>query len=321
MNRSTALGRLIAASAFVLSAGVAAQNFPDRPIRLIVPYAAGGITDQVARKLAEQVGASLGQTVIVENKPGANGTMGAMQIKTAAPDGYMLSIVPVGLFRQPHMQKVTFDPLKDFTYLSMIAGYSSAVGVNADSPYKTLGDLVQAAKTKDTHLTYGTSGTYGTHHLAMVMLGKETDAEWTHVPFKGDAEAITSMMGKNTDITVVANTMRPYVADGRLRILATFGDSRSADYPEAPTAKELGYSVVVAAPFGVIGPAGMPDTVVAKLDKAFKSALEDPKFKEFAAQSGLNIMYKNSAGYTAYAKDAFAYEKVLLDAAGLQLTQ
>ncbi len=321
MNRSTQLRLFVAASAFALSTGAVAQSFPTHQIRLIVPYAAGGITDQVARQLAERVGASLGQTVVVENKPGANGTMGAMLLKGAAADGYTLSMAPVGTFRQPHMQKVSYDPLKDFTYLSMVAGYSSAIGVNSSSPYKNLQDLITAAKTKGSHLTYGTSGTYSTHHLAMVMLGKETGAEWTHVPFKGDSEAISSMMGNNTDFTVVANTMRPFMDEGRLRILATFGDTRSADYPDAPTAKEQGFPVVMASPFGIIGPAGIPAPVVAKLDAAFKNALEEPKFQAFAKQVGLNIMYKNNADYTAYAKEAFAYEKVLLDAAGLQLNQ
>src|SRR5690606_34521897 len=193
-----------------------------------------------------------------------------------------------------------------------------AVGVNADSPYKTLNDLVAAAQKRGSNLTYGTSGTYSTHHLAMVMLGDKTNADWTHIPFKGDSEAITSMIGKNTDFTVVANTMRPFVADGRLRILATFGETRSADYPDAPTAKEQGIDVVMASPFGIIGPAGIPQPVVAKLDAAFKEALEEPTLKAFAEQVGLNIMYKDSAAYTAYAMEAFEQEGALLKAAGVE---
>ena len=318
MNRLSASCVLVAGVAVTLSGAAFAQDYPSRPIRLFVPYAAGGITDQVGRQIADLVSQRLGQPVIVENKPGANGTLGAAMIKNAEPDGYTLTMAPVGVFRQPHMQKTSYDTSKDFTYVSMLAGYSSAVGVNADSPFQSLQDLVAAAREPGANLTYGTSGTYSTHHLAMVMLGEKTGGQWTHIPFKGDSEAITSMIGKNTDFTVVANTMRPFEADGRLRILATFGETRSADYPNAPTAKEQGIDVVLASPFGVIGPAGIPQPVVAKLESAFKDALQEPKFKAFADQVGLNIMYQDSAGYTAYAMDAFEQEGALLKAAGVE---
>ena len=318
MNKPSGTRVLVASAALALSTAAFAQDYPSRPIRLIVPYAAGGITDQVARQIAEIAGQRLGQTVVVENKPGANGTMGATLIKSADPDGYTLTMAPVGVFRQPHMQKTTYDTRTDFTYVSMLAGYSSAVGVNADSPFQNLQDLVTAATQPGANLTYGTSGTYSTHHLAMVMLGEKTGAQWTHIPFKGDSEAITSMIGKNTDFTVVANTMRPFAADGRLRILATFGETRSADYPEAPTVKEQGIDVVMASPFGIIGPAGIPQPVVAKLDAVFKEALQEPKFKAFADQVGLNIMHQDSAAYTAYAMEAFDQEGALLKAAGVE---
>lgn len=300
----------------LVAGGVAAQTFPDRPIRLIVPYAAGGITDQVARQLTDIAAKKLGQPIVVDNRPGVNGTMGATQLVGQPADGYLLSMAPIGVFRVPHMQKTRFDPRKDFTYITMIAGYSSAVGVNADSPYKTLKDLVNAAKQPGANISYGTSGTYSSHHLAMVMLGKNTGANWTHVPFKGDSEAITSMLGNNTQVTAVANSMVPFMQAGKIRVLATFGEKRSADYPDAPTAKELGYPVVQASPFGIIAPAGVPQPIVKKLDDAFKSALEDPKFKTFANQVGLNINYGNSADYTAYAKRAFEEERETMAVAG-----
>ncbi|TMS59175.1 tripartite tricarboxylate transporter substrate binding protein [Imbroritus primus] len=300
----------------LVAGGAAAQSFPDRPIRLIVPYAAGGITDQVARQLTDIAAKKLGQPIVVDNRPGVNGTMGATQLVGQPADGYLLSMAPIGVFRVPHMQKTRFDPRKDFTYISMIAGYSSAVGVNADSPYKTLKDLVNAAKAPGANISYGTSGTYSSHHLAMVMLGKNTGAHWTHVPFKGDSEAITSMLGHNTQVTTVANSMVPFVQTNKIRILATFGEKRSADYPDAPTAKELGFPVVQASPFGIIAPVGVPQPVVQKLDEAFKSALDDPKFKAFASQVGLNINYRNSADYTAYAKRAFEEERETMAVAG-----
>ncbi|RYH51649.1 MAG: tripartite tricarboxylate transporter substrate binding protein [Alcaligenaceae bacterium] len=292
-----------------------AQTFPDRSIRLLVPYAAGGVTDQVGRQLAELAGKELGQTIVVENKPGANGTLGPSQLVGTTPDGYLLSMAPIGIFRLPHIQPTRFDPRTDFTYVSMLAGYSSAVGVNSDSPYKSLQDLVDAAKKPGVKLSYGTSGIYSSHHLAMIQLASETGAVWTHVPFKGDSEAITSMLGNNTEVTVVANTMVPFVQSGKIRILATFGDKRSADYPQAPTARELGFKVVQASPFGIVGPAGIPPDVVTKLDNAFAKAMQAPRFVEFAKQVGLNLQYQHSAGYTAYAKKAFDDEKALMTVA------
>lgn len=314
--RATALSLFATGAMVMIAGGAQAQTFPDRPIRLIVPYAAGGITDQVARQLTDLAGKTLGQSIVVENKPGVNGTMGATQLVGQPADGYLLSMAPIGVFRVPYMQKTRFDPRKDFTWVSMIAGYSSALGVPADAPYKTLKEFVAAAKKPGANVSYGTSGTYSSHHLAMVMLAKETGAQWTHAPFKGDSEAITSMLGNNTQATTVANSMVPFVQTGKIRILATFGDKRSADYPDAPTAKELGYPVVQASPFGIIAPAGVPPAVVQKLDAAFRAALDNPKFKEFATQVGLNISYRNSADYTAYAKRAFEEERETMLTAG-----
>lgn len=302
--------------ALVYSGSAWAQYFPERPVRLIVPYGAGGITDQAARQLAEIASKSLGQPIVVENKPGVTGTMGATLLVGQPADGYLLSIAPIGVFRIPHMQKTRFDPRKDFTYISMIAGYSSGIGVNSDSPYKTLAELVAASKKPETHLAYGTSGTYSSNHLAMVMLAKNSGAKWTHVPFKGDPEAISSMLGNNTQMTAVANSMVPFVNSGRIRILATFGDKRSAEYPNVPTAKEQGFPVVQTSLFGIIAPVGVPAPVVQKLDNAFRAAVEDVQFQKFAISAGLVLNYQNSAGYTAYSKKAFEEERDTMATAG-----
>lgn len=313
-------GILYIAGLLFLGSNVSAEeSFPSKPIKLIVPYAAGGITDQVARQVAEKAGLILGQSIIVENKPGANGTMGATQIKNSLADGYTLTMAPVGLFRQPYMEKTNYDPIRDFTYISMLAGYSSAIGVHQSSPYKTLKDLIDAAKENNSNIAYGTSGTYSTHHLAMVTLGHKVNAQWTHIPFKGDSEAVTTLLGKNIDAIVVANTMRPHVEKGTIRILTTFGNNRSADYPEAPTAMEQGFDVVMSSPFGIIAPKGVPEYIVNKLEKSFQIALDDKGFKNFANQVGLNIMYMNAAEYKKYAVNAVKYEKDLLISAGLDL--
>ncbi|CAG9179037.1 tripartite tricarboxylate transporter substrate binding protein [Cupriavidus respiraculi] len=304
--------RFVAAAACTATAlgplAATAQDFPNRPIRLIVPYGAGGVTDQVARALADAAGRELGQTIVVENKPGVSGTLGATQMVTTEPDGYTLSMAPVVIFRLPHVQKMRYDPLKDLTYISMVADYNFAVAVKTDAKWQTMQELMADAKASKKGISYGTTGIYGSQHLTISELARVTQSNWTHVPYKGDAEAITALLGGSTDVAVLSNTLLPYVQNGQLRVLATLSEKRAADFPNAPTLKEIGYNVWSNSPFGIVGPAGMKPEVVKRLDDAFRNALKDQRLLNVTGQFGMVTNYMGPQQYDAYAQKAFKSE-------------
>ncbi|MBO9353506.1 tripartite tricarboxylate transporter substrate binding protein [Bordetella petrii] len=300
----------VAAGLGLAAAGAAAQSpYPNQPIRLIVPYSAGGVTDQVGRALAEQMGKRLGQSVVVENKTGANGTMGAIQMLQTKPDGYTITMVPIGIYRMPHITGAPYDPAKDFTYISQVAGYDYYLAVKADSPWKTLADLTSYAKTHTDSISYGTPGAYSSQHIAMVQLSDALQVQWTHIPFKGEADALAALMGGHIQTLVGASGILPYIQNGDVRALATLGETRSVSLPDVPTLKESGYNVVHTSAFGIAGPKGMPDAVVAKLDAAIGDALKDTAFRDKLIQLGVSPLYLDHQAYTAAAMKSVATEK------------
>ncbi|HUH58564.1 MAG TPA: tripartite tricarboxylate transporter substrate binding protein [Candidimonas sp.] len=307
---------LVAALGFASTAALAANDYPNQPIRLIVPYSAGGVTDLVGRALADEVGKRLGQSVVVENKTGANGTMGAIQMLTAKPDGYTITMVPIGIYRMPHITGASYDPAKHFTYISQVAGYDYYVAVKADSPWKTIDEFVAYAKKNVDKISYGTPGAYSSQHIAMVQLGEVADVKWTHVPFKGEADALTGVMGKHIQTLVGASGILPYVASGDMRALAALGETRSKMLPDVPTLKESGYNVVHTSAFGIVGPKGMPEDVVKKIDGAIGAVMSDPVFVDKLINFGVSPLYLDHQAYTASAMRSVVDEKKTIEKLG-----
>lgn len=301
--------------AAVLGTSAHAQEFPAQPIHITVPYTAGGVTDIVARSLARIVESSLGKAVVIENKPGANGTMGAIRMTTARPDGYSLSIVPVGIFRQPVIQKMSFDPIKDLTYISSLVDYTYVIATRSDAKWKTVKDFVGHARVNP-GMTYGTPGIYSTPHLSMEEFSEKGGFKFTHVPYKGAAEVIPAVLGSQVD--VVAGTgssaLVSFIEKGDIRVLAAISDERLADFPDVPTLKESGFDVVAKAPFGLVGPAGMDPKIVAKLDAAFSAALSDPEFIKMAELNGVVVKHMGPEEYSAYAKETATLERHRMEA-------
>lgn len=180
------------------------QGYPERPITLIVPYSAGGGTDIAMRNLAEVLGKQLGTRVIVENKTGAGGTIGPASLVNARPDGYTISQMPITVLRYPHMQKVTWDVFKDFSWIVGVTGYTFGVVVRADSPWKTWKEFIAYAKANPEKVTYGTPGLGTSLHMTMEELGLKEGIKWTNVPFKGNADTTAALMGGH--ITAVADS-------------------------------------------------------------------------------------------------------------------
>ncbi len=312
--------RLAALLACALPAWVGAQTFPSKAITLICPWPAGGGTDIHLRKLAELTSKRIGQPVIVENRPGGSGMNGPVQMsKTARPDGYTISQVAITAFRMPHMQKVDWDPLKDFTYIIGVAGYTFGVVVKADSPFKTFNDLIAYARANPGQLSYATPGTGTSLHLAMEEIGARAGVKFLHIPFKGQAEGVQALLGGHVMAQVDSTGWARMVDAGQLRLLATLGDRRTRW--NAPTVKELGVDTVSNSPYGLVGPKGMAPEVVKVLHDAVKSAMEDPEHLQVLQKLDQPIWYKSSSEYAQWAAETFSAERATIERVGLLVKQ
>jgi tripartite-type tricarboxylate transporter receptor subunit TctC len=309
---------LVVVASLVCSAALA-QPFPSKPVTLIVPWPAGGSTDQVMRALATATEKYLGQPIIVENKAGAGGTLGAVALTTAKPDGYTVTQLPITIFRLPHTTKTAFDPLTDFTYILGVSGYTFGVVVRADAPWKTWQELVDYAKANPGKLSYGTPGANTSLHVTMEEIGYRNNLKWTHVPFRGNADNMQALLGGHVDIAADATGWGPHVDAGKMRLLVTWGPQRTKRWASVPTLKELGYDIVSTSPYGIGGPKGMDPAVVKTLHDAFKKGMEDPIHLQAMEKYDQDLLYMSGDDYAKFARQAFDDEKAV--AARLATTQ
>jgi len=303
MKRSAITTMLAAVLALAAAGGAAdAQNFPARPVTLIVPWPAGGTTDVGMRALANATEKHLGQSIVIENRPGGSGTLGPGQMAaTAKPDGYTVAQIPITVFRFPFMQKTTFDPAADFTYIISVSGYTFGVVVKDDAPWKTFPELVAAAKAEPGKINYGSPGTGTSLHIAMEQIAKQQGVKWTHVPFKGNAEAMNALLGGHIHAVADSSGWAQLVNSGRFRLLVTWGAARTKNWPNVPTLREVGIDLVSNSPFGIAGPKGMDPKVVKTLHDAFKKGLEDPSYVEAMAKLDQEQFYLSSEDYQKFA--------------------
>jgi tripartite-type tricarboxylate transporter receptor subunit TctC len=257
----------------------AAETFPSRSITLIVPYPAGGATDLLARPLADEAKKTLGQTVIVENRAGGGGAVGVGAIVGKKPDGYLLSVAVESLHRNSYINKLPFDTVKDLTPIITFSGNLYGICVRADSPHKTLKDLLNYAKANPGKVSYMASGVGTSGHISMEELAvKAGDIKLSHVPSKGDQESSAALLGGHVDAISTSAGFIPLVEAGQLRLLATYTAKRTKKFPNVPTVDELGYGVVCEAPIGIFGPKGLPADIVKALHDAFKKAMDSQSF-------------------------------------------
>jgi len=316
-RRTFLLAAGAAASASVFSLPARAQAYPARPITMYCPWPAGGNTDIVMRGFAESAARTLGQPILVDNRPGAGGTLGPVALTQARPDGYTISQMPMGIFRIPHMQKVQFDPLRDFTYIACLTGYTFGLVVPSSSPIKSIKDLVAYAKANPEKLTYGSTGTGTTPHLVVEEFAMQAGIKLTHVPYKGNADGLQAVIGGHVMAHSDSTGWAPHVESGRLRLLATYGSKRTKRWPNVPTLKDEGYNTVSDSPFGVGGPRGMDPQVIKRLHDAFKLALDDPKVIQVLDKYDQSVIYLDSEGYAKFARDTYAAEKATIERLGL----
>lgn len=287
-----------------------AENFPAKPVTVIVPYSAGGSTDMCFRLLAETASKHLGKPIIVENKPGGSGSLGpATMAATAKPDGYTLSQIPLSALRMPHIIKTSYDPLTDFTYILNVSGYMYGIVVKNDAPWKTMKELVDYVKANPGKVTYSTPGVGVLQHVVMEKIARKNNLKWIHVPSKGGIEVILAVMGGHVMVGAETTGWAPQVNSGDLRLLSIWGSERSKKWPNVPTLKELGYDIVAESPFGIAGPKGMDPKVVKILHDAFKKGMEDEKFIKALDELYMQPVYLSTADYTARIKELYEEER------------
>ncbi len=281
-------GMTLAAVAFAASVSNAhADDYPSQPIKLIVPFAAGGGNDGIARLLGQLLSDGLKQPVVVENRPGAGGKLGVEQGLKAAPDGYTLTLISNSYSVNPSLYKLPFDPVEDMTPIGMIARAPFFVSVNPSVPADSLGDLVALAKKKPGGLTYASSGTGGISHLAMEAFLKTAGITMVHIPYKGSAPALTdTVSGQVNAMLTTAGSTLPYREDKRLKVLAVTLPQRVSSAPDIPTVREAGVPYDVTVWYGIIAPKGVPPQVQAKLNAAINAAVVMPEMADRLKATG-----------------------------------
>ena len=309
ITRRTAL---VGASALPFAAHAQAK-FPDRPIRLIIPWGAGGPADAGFRIMAESAAKTFGQPVVVENKAGASGVLGAMALQNEKPDGYVISQMHMSVLRQPLLNKsLTYNPITDLTYILQVTGYVMGVVVRADAPWKTLPELLAHAKANPGKLNYGTLGVGSTQQLAMERVAMLQDLSWTHAPYRGTADTMRALLGGEIDFASESSGWAPLVQTGKLRLLAVFTGKRAKRFPEAPTVRELGIDVVVDSPGGLIGPKGMDPAIVKTLGDVFRTAAQEPKHLEFLDNMDQPLLLLDGPAYRDAMARTYEEERELL---------
>ena len=294
------LAAALLALAAVAPSALQAQTWPTRPIKLIVPFPAGGTGDLLGRLAAREMESSLGQPVVVENRAGAGGAVGSDAAAKAAPDGYtlVLSNVASHAIGASVYAKLPYDALKDFTHIGLIAAVPSGIAVAANGPYTSMAQLLEKARTAPGAVRFGSNGNGTSSHAKLAILNQAAKVDITHVPYRGSAPATADLIGGQVDGLIAAV---PDVGRNRLlRLLAITTDTRAARWPDVPSVRELGLPQLVASNwFGISGPAGIPAPVADRLNAALVTALNTPELAERLRELGAEPNRMTRADYTA----------------------
>lgn len=313
-NVLTGLG----AAALLASPLVRAQPLFSKPITLLMGVPPGGSLDTQARALAESVSKQLQQTVVVVSRPGVGSTLAPTSMSQSAPDGHTLAIMPTALFRLPHLQKVNFDPLKDFTYIINVTDQPFALLVRADAPWKNMQDFLAHARNNPGKVNYGTMGAGTTMHISMESMARQAGVKLNLIPFKGVSDTYTALLGGHIDS--LANTgFVPSIEAGKARLLAVLNDRRLKRWPDVPTLRDLGYKAAAKGGWGIGGPKGMDPKVVQALHDAFKVAMADPAFLRSVEQEEQVLIPMEPPAYTAWAAQEYERERREIAELGIKL--
>ncbi len=292
----------IAGIALALTGTAAAQDYPSRPVRIVVPFAPGGLNDLLARTVAAGLTDRLGKQFVVENKTGAGGVVGSELVAKSPPDGYTLLIVSIAHAVNPALYKLPYEPLKAFAPISIFASSPNALAVNPELPAKSLKEFVALAQSKPGDIQYGSGGIGGSLHLGMELFKLVAKVDLLHVPFRGAGPAVIDVAGGHTKaIVATVTTLAPHVKSGKLRGLAISGKARSRVLPDMPTMDEAGLPGYEAGNWiGLVAPAGTPDAIVARLNKEISAIQDSDEFKKRLDDDGADIVKMTPAEFGGY---------------------
>ena len=299
---------LIAACAILLGALPAtAQEYPTKPIEVVVGYPPGGGTDMISRAISDTAAKYLGQPLIVNNKPGATGIIGSQYVYSSKPDGYTLLVAGGSeTVSVPHFKSLPFNPITDFDPIIRLMIERIGFYVRTDSPWKSMKEFVEDAKKNPDKYTYATSGVGGLHHATVLVTEKRTGIRLTHVPHKGGAETLAAVAGGHVNVAMASpNEAYALVQGGRVRCLAITSLTRSPTEPNTPFMRELGYDVYIENQKGFVFPKGVPQPIRQKLHDALKKAYDDPQFKATAAKMQLELAYLNGEDFRKAMKSMY----------------
>lgn len=321
MKTKSVLSMFAAAAALVASMGVQAQAWPNKPIRLVIPFPPGNTTDIMARLMAPRMAERLGQPVIVENRPGASGMLGLDFVARATPDGYTFAAGQGGnLAVLPHTSKsVPYDALKDFTPIAVsTANYLVVVGAT-NAPFKNLVEMIAWAKANPGKLTVASNGEGGFPHLIFEQLRMMAGFSFNHIPYKGSSQIATELMGGQVMAGVDGVTgLTPHIKSGRINLLAVTSKARTPEWPDTPTAAEAVSGYESGGWFGWVGPAGMPREVVARLNDEINRAMRSPDIVEKLTASGLTMIYESPEYFAQLIRSEHAKYGKLVKAIGFK---
>ena len=312
LARRTLLLSVLAAPAVARAEG----EWPQHTIRLVIPWPPGASADAFLRVMAEQTGKRLGQSMVPDNKPGANASLSGVALKDAKPDGYTLGQIHTGTFRAAMMADKA-----PFTFIIQLSGSVHGIVVRSDSPWKTFEEFVADAKAHPTKLTYGTFGQASIQNLVMVDLQQRLGIELTHVPYKGGGDLYNGLLGSQIDAVADASGWIPLVQGGKFRLLIVWGSQRMKLFPEVRTLKDAGIDLVVNSPYGVCGPKGMEPAIVKKIHDAMKSALFDEATQAVMATYNMPTLYLDTAAYDKAAREQEKIERENLKRVGMLAKQ
>lgn len=296
-------------------------RFPNRPVRFLIPWAPGGVLDGFMRLQAEMFQREYGQSLIIENQPGARGTRSAIQLVTQSrPDGYTIAHHHLSVIRHPFLTtRPTWHPVNDFTYVMQQSGFVFGHVVHPASGWNTLADMWAAARARPGQLSYGTSGIATSNHLAQEELCEKEGVQMIHVPYRGTSENITAILARQLDVIANSNAWQPNVEAGQLRLLAVWTRQRLRTFPETPTLLDLGYGMSVTSPYGIAGPKGMDPEVTEWLHQAFRKMQTSEAIQAYMQRNDMPDEYLGPAAYTAFARERSAYEERMVKRLNLSI--
>jgi tripartite-type tricarboxylate transporter receptor subunit TctC len=319
LRRRDALAALLAAGATTVGGSAfAADPYPSKPILLVMPFPAGGTVDPIFRPLVEAAAHDLGKPIVLMHRPGAGGITGTASVAMMnEADGYTIAVMHNSVIRAPLVQKVTWDPLRDFTYLASLFGLTTGVSVAVDAPWKSLAELLADARKRPGEISWGNTGATSVNRIYGERLAKLAGTRFNMVPFKGGAEGFPALIGHHLDVYGDPG-FGPQVRGGKVRLLATFTAQRLKNYPDVPTVKELGYDLVIESPIGLVAPKNLDPKIAARLGAAFRKAATDPAYLKQLDHFDVQPSVLSGEAYAAYAKAQFEREGKMLAEIGFK---